>query len=475
MALALAMIACLGSGHMVVALGWPRRAQSGDEWLLRASLSSGFGVGIFSVVFFLALILGFTRLISIDLVVLGLLAAASIMLGVRSGPTGIRTLAEEAIKLPRWSRGVLTASLVFALSAALYSSVLHCIVHPHGEGWDAFAIWNLHARFLFRGGAHWRDGLSPLIPWSHPDYPLLLPSAIAHFWTVLGRETTAVPAVIGLGFALATLGILYSSLAILRGRSLAMMGCLALASTPFFIEQASAQYADIPLSFFFLAAMSLLQRDGECRTCEPGFNSNGLLVLAGIATGFALWTKNEGMMFLVATVLAQLIVRGPRWRPRVTIFLAAVAPFFLFVTWFKHSVAFPNELFSNQPNLLHKILAPARYWTILQWFFKDFLRFGQWWLVPGTLVCLVLYFVMTGTRNFKNSQQLRTSALTLALTLAGYFAVYMITPYDLHWHLRFSLNRLFLQLWPCALFLFFLAIPRKVAEKSQNGTEFAQK
>jgi hypothetical protein len=53
----------------------------------------------------------------------------------------------------------------------------------------------------------------------------------------------------------------------------------------------------------------------------------------------------------------------------------------------------------------------------------------------------------------------------LILTLAGYFAVYLITPYDIYWHLRFSLTRLFLQLWPSMIFLFFLAVelPQKNA------------
>jgi hypothetical protein len=53
----------------------------------------------------------------------------------------------------------------------------------------------------------------------------------------------------------------------------------------------------------------------------------------------------------------------------------------------------------------------------------------------------------------------RSSVLVLPLILAGYFFIYLITPYDLRWHLRFSLNRLFLQLWPSAVFLFFLAAP----------------
>jgi len=48
--------------------------------------------------------------------------------------------------------------------------------------------------------------------------------------------------------------------------------------------------------------------------------------------------------------------------------------------------------------------------------------------------------------------------LAIVLTLAGDFAVYVITPYDIYWHLRFSLNRLFLQLWPSAIFLFFMMV-----------------
>jgi hypothetical protein len=41
--------------------------------------------------------------------------------------------------------------------------------------------------------------------------------------------------------------------------------------------------------------------------------------------------------------------------------------------------------------------------------------------------------------------------------LAGYFFVYVLTPLNLTYHLMTSLNRLFLQLWPGLLFLFFMA------------------
>jgi hypothetical protein len=60
----------------------------------------------------------------------------------------------------------------------------------------------------------------------------------------------------------------------------------------------------------------------------------------------------------------------------------------------------------------------------------------------------------------------RASIWTLGLTLAGYFAIYVITPNELYWHLRFSLNRLFLATWPSVLFLFFSSVSFRSPAKS---------
>jgi small-conductance mechanosensitive channel len=53
---------------------------------------------------------------------------------------------------------------------------------------------------------------------------------------------------------------------------------------------------------------------------------------------------------------------------------------------------------------------------------------------------------------------LLTAATVLILMLAGYFGIYLITPHDLRWHLLTSLNRLFIQLWPSAVFLCFMVV-----------------
>jgi hypothetical protein len=85
---------------------------------------------------------------------------------------------------------------------------------------------------------------------------------------------------------------------------------------------------------------------------------------------------------------------------------------------------------------------------------------------------LALFFALTRRRQPRPEPAFRVSLATLCLTLAGYFAIYLITPRDLYWHLRFSLNRLFLQLWPATIFLFFLYVGRQVERISQNHAEF---
>ena len=476
--LILALTLCLASGYLLIATAWPRPKPSSSERLMKLSLASGFGLGIFSVVFLVVRVLGLTRLIAVDTAVLLLLLVGYSL--PRSGAALTPGREYEDFDPPPWVRRILAASLLIAVLASVGNGVLRSIAHPHGDGWDAFSIWNLHARFLFLGGDHWRNGFSALIPWSHPDYPLLLPAAIAHFWSYLGHDDPVVPSVIGLLLTFSTLTLLVSSLAVLRGSVAAMLGGLVLSSTPFFVEQGTSQYADVPLSFFMLASLVLLNLAGG-GYLENHPSPTGSVLLSGLAAGFAAWTKNEGLLFFVALVLAQTWVFALRpfrdstdgqssrsWRLMAG-FLGGAAPVLVMVFWFKHSLATPGDLFSTPRIILDKVLTPGRYWTILQWFAKAFLRFGSWWIVPGTLAMLVFRLLTRGKRCPVREPLFWVSAISLGLVLSGYFAIYVITPRDLYWHLRFSLNRLFLQLWPSAIFLFFLFCGRLNFADTSNG------
>ena len=482
MTLALAVFLCLASGYLISALGWPRRPSQSD-FLALSFLACGSGLGLFSFVYVLSRAAGNAHLIATDVAIFGSLLVTFLLTRNRR-PVH---LAETGTGWPPGfaARRTLTAVFLLALATALYASITRLIVHPHGEGWDAFSIWNLHARFLFRNGSAWSAGFSPLIPWSHPDYPLLTPGAIAHFWTYLGHETQAVPAVIAIVFTFATVGLLFSSLALLRGRIAATLAALALLTTPFFIEQGTSQYADVPLSFFILAAVSLLcLHDAFAETGSDG--AKRLLILAGVNAGFAAWTKNEGILFLAALIAARALTalrkatRGPQ-RPiasatrKVLPLLLGMAPALLVIVWFKHFVAPPGDLFHDRALAIHKLFEPARYGVVLRWYAKEFLRFGDWLLIPGTLLLIVFYLLLNREAEppaHGLAGGFATSYFALSFTLAGYFVIYLITPRDLYWHLRNSLNRLFLQLWPSAIFLFFLLITSNVKKSAQSSEHF---
>lgn len=488
MAIALAVVVSFVSGYLLVCAGWLRAQPNLFAWLMKLSLAAGFGLGISSAAYFLARMIGGDHFIVVDLLILVVLCIlyAYVLARRQSGPTASPQPVEDIAVSPRLT-ALLTGSFLVAIVVALYDAVVGVLAHPHGDGWDAFAIWNLHARFLFRGGSHWRDGFNPLIPWSHPDYPLLLPAATARFWSYLGHDSPPVPAIIGLAFTFSALTLLVSSLWRLRGPNAALLAGITLSATPFFLEQGTAQYADVPLSFFILATIVLLHFRFQQQSDSSLWQARGPLALAGISASFAAWTKNEGLLFVIATCTAHVCFFARKsdthgafpnssGRPRdLLVALFGSLPMLALIAWFKHSVATAGDLFSSPPVMLEKILTPSRYWATVRWYFREFFRFGDWWIIPGTVVLILFYLLAHGGNKTLKHPGLRPSLAALALTLAGYFVIYLITPRDIYWHLRFSLNRLFLQLWPASLFLFFLFVGCKSPLAGQNQPKTTQK
>ena len=111
-----------------------------------------------------------------------------------------RNCAKEAVLLPSSdskpkTQKYLAIAFYAAFICALVSFVLYSLVHPHGN-WDAWTIWNMRARFLFRAGTQWEAAFSPLMSFFHTDYPLLIPCLVARCWYYIGHETVAAPALV---------------------------------------------------------------------------------------------------------------------------------------------------------------------------------------------------------------------------------------------------------------------------------------
>ena len=171
--------------------------------------------------------------------------------GVLAAPTGVRTpTASVAARGPidwivRLAFGATTLLALAAVTAAYRAS-------PHGE-WDAWAIWNLHARFLFRGGDEWRTLFQ--IDWSQPAYPLLMPASVARVWAYAGHETTLGPALVALAFVIATVLLVMTALDLNRRRAW-IAGSLLIGAGGF-LAQVSSQCADVPLACFIVATLSV--------------------------------------------------------------------------------------------------------------------------------------------------------------------------------------------------------------------------
>jgi hypothetical protein len=323
---------------------------------------------------------------------------------------------------------------------------------PHG-GWDAWAIWNLHARFLYRGGSnHWKDLFANGLGWSHNEYPLLVPALVNGIWTIGGSEQTIVPAILSKVFAFLAVGIICTATSTVSRDQRGWLVGLIFLAMPSFLSYSSAQMADIPLGVYILATVVFLRFAETWRELRTS-----MLVLAGLSAGFAAWTKNEGLPFIIVVFLTCCVTAVVRraWRglgrDLMNIGLG-VAPIFILFLSFKLFLSPPTDI-QLDAAAVHRLTDFGRYRQIAVFFAKTFAGFGDvsGGINPAILLGVYVLLFLPPKMKFKWSS---LSLLLLPLTsLAIYFIVYVITPYDLSWHLNTSFDRLLLHLWPVTVFI----------------------
>jgi hypothetical protein len=412
------------------------------------SLGAGAGVAVTSSIFVLLLRAGIGSSATLLAVELALLAALVLAQRRRLRPPD-----SEAPEPPpfRWN-GVLIAAACAALVLLVATQVSTVRASPHGN-WDAFAIWNVRAKFLLAPGDLWKNALSPLLERTHPEYPLLLSAFIARTWRLAGVTSLVAPLATAFLFAAGVLALLFSLLAISRGLAAALLACFVFFATASYIEQIPWQYADIPLSFYMLATLGcvLLGALGRARA-RPAF------VLAGLFASFAALTKNEGTAFLLAgfcCFVAFLTLRQARW------WLLGALPGVLLLADFRLLLAPPVDLLRGQTigQLLAKLADPGRYSAVAGALFQEAVSLGDAWSHPLILLAL-LAATLRWEPDVRYRLMLRFGGAALGAMLLVYCGVYLVTPEDLAWLLGTSLGRLYVHLWPSFLLLAFLVLGR---------------
>jgi hypothetical protein len=438
--LAISLLLPFALGLSIVAAVWPDDMP--PSRLLPLALSLGVGCCACSALLFAWLIVvgrAGRGVLLVEVAVAVVLTAVAYRRG-RGG--SLRNVESSASRLV-----LCGAAIVLLLAAALFT--LKVSRSPYGD-WDAWAGWNLKARMLYLGGDQWRDAFSGGLPNQMQDYPMLLPLSVAQMWLCAGSAAQLGPVILSLTFTASTVLLLGSGVSMLRGRVQGLLAATALAATPLFVTNGTAQYADVPVAFFFLAALVMFALYGR-------YQHRGLLVLAGLSAGSAAWTKNEGIVLLMCAAIAMLALR--RWRNLGWYAVGAAVPVALVVYLKLFLVKQPNLILRGQswPDFAARLMLPESYPIIAGAFISDFVRMGGW--LVGPTIFVVLYAALVGIRK-KGERDAGTATIltTLALVLGSYFLIYLITPIGLRFHLDTSADRLLLQLWPGALFWCFLAI-----------------
>lgn len=441
------LIAPFLTGYFLVMFFW-RSNEGRSIFALKLILGLCIGMTISSMIYFLALAL-LTHFIAYVFVI-EWTAVFLLLYILKRKRIKIFSYHFHLIRIKRSSslNTIFFCILLYGFMMSLFSLIYLAYYQPYGQG-DAWAIWNLKARFIYRdAGLFWRNLYSPIIGWSHPDYPLLLPLSIARIWTLMKTDTVRVPMYFSVIISVVTIILLFIS--VYRGRNLinASVATMVLISTPFFLTQGTSQYADTLLSLYYLVSLvliSIIYKNND--------NNWGQLVLLGTIGAASCWIKNEGGLFFLAILLSAIVTRR-----KIVPFLFGALPV-LFIVLLHKSFSSSQDLIISQNifNSLSQFIDFSRHVTIIKKLAVEIISFGQWRVNPLILLGVCTMF-FTDKISKKERTVLKTQFFILIMTAAFYYSVYVVLPFGLSWRLERSANRLLIQLWPSFIYLFFLRV-----------------
>ena len=435
---------------------WIKLTNSIAVLLLRMSIGMGLGIGILSLFTFLSLFIPDANKVfytskSINKLFFLIIAILILYLIINESKNIIKIGIEIRFS---FSNIFITILFIMGLLIAFDRFWQISAENSHG-GWDAWAIWNLHARFIYLSGDDWKNLFTNILVWSHVDYPLMTPSMIVFGWKILGNDSRLIPMILGGVYTFGSAAVLFATLLYLRNYSVAVFGTMVLVFSNPFIREGALQYADVPLAYYILCVISLTIIAEENRV-----NGEKISLLTGILLGFSAWTKNEGLIF----ILLYFIVMGFKdlinksFDRRKWFGLSAELLPIGFVIGIFKTLATGNDILTslNSHNFMNLLTDVNRYKEIFSNGFKYISEFNNG-NINIFLLLLVLISII-GIENLKKLNKYLPVIGIIFLTFISYLFIYLITPKEISWHMQTSFTRLLIHLYPSLLLMIFIFI-----------------
>ena len=452
----------------VTAAWWALRAlrlrPATDSRLTTAAVACCLGIGFSSLTTFVAVLLGvFPGPAFVAADAAGwLILAAGARLWAKKHPLrstyALRASVDKETAADSVRPGTLTAqdwlariTFVVIAGAAFSVPVIEYLSAPHGQ-WDAWAIWNQKARFFYRVG----DGWTAYLPifWAQPGHPVLVSLSVARLWAYAGAELTAVPALLSGVYGATALAVVMGALNVNRTRAW-VAGSVLIA--PFaFSHLVAAQTADLPVSMLVVASLAMLRQDDPRVWRDPHWARSALL-LAGLLASLAVWTKNEGAVFVAASALLVVWIALRHGHARDMVWwVAGAAPVLAIVAWFKLVLAAAPPVYgpTTTAAALDYVLSPERHERVIGLMWPFFLSWGgPWaaWSLP-VVMCGALGLALTPV-----GRSGRGVLAVVAVMLIGYYGAYLVSSMEITQLVATTYERLVMQVWP-ALVLAALSV-----------------
>lgn len=382
-------------------------------WRARIGLGFLLGTGMAALILLGATIAGVPWSRVVLFVPLALASAAFL-------PAALR-VERGVVRLPQ-PLLALAADAATAISVAGYA-LLATVARPWE--WDYWAIWGLKAKehFLARG-LSFEFLANPDNVFSHPDYPPLVSLVYDVAAIVGGRWDDRWVGAFSVAFAVALLLVLREELE--RQSESPLVGALGTLALTGAACSPWVGLGEGPLVALSASGLVLVSRG--LRTDAPR------AILAGsLVVGIGALAKNEGVMFVIAMLLASLLVRRQRWAHVVLPAGLVMLPWLL-VRLF---LTIPTDVFEGSPlsRFLARMADPVVFFaTLAQGSFERV----ELWIVLAILLAIAPGLV---TRE-------RFLLGVVALQSLAYLAIYAGTHHELTWHVNTSFSRVISHLAP---------------------------
>lgn len=342
---------------------------------------------------------------------------------------------------------VVKAPVLLAGFGILIITILFTGVSVRWGRWDAWAIWNMHAKFLTYP-QHFDNLFTGKISWTAADYPLMLSGFIAMWWKAIGNADPITPSVVAYITALAVPLTVFAGLIEKRKLALPFLLLLLFAFDDDYMRQAASQYADNLLSLFYLLPFVLLHQ-----TAKPD-KAKYIIILIGFFAAASAWIKNEGILFYLV-FLFFFIIQNHNSVNRIKYFFAGSFLPLSMLLFFKCLYAPSNDIIGAQSWQAFQQLANAdRYILTLKYFA------GRLYNQKFLAVLLLLLTVLLNRAYFAGF-----ASWVLGLVLLGYFFIYILTPHPLEWQLYTSCSRLLTQLSPAVIYTMAYGLNKRSLQK----------